>query len=240
MSNLKDMTLTAHGGLDRWSRLSTATARITTGGVLWALKGQVGVIDESTVTVELHRQFTSHTPFGAPGWRDAYTPERVEILDESGEVVEERDEPRAAFSGHELETPWDRLHLAYFSGYAMWTYLTEPFSWALPGVETEELGPWEEDGERWTRLRVVFPSTVATHSGVNVYYLDDGFRIRRHDYTAEVLGLDAPVAHYCTEHQEFQGILAPTRRRVHLLDDEGYPMPEPLIVTIDLHEIEFA
>jgi hypothetical protein len=42
-------------------------------------------------------------------------------------VVEERANPRASFAGHVLETPWDRIQLAYFRGYAMWTYLTTPF-----------------------------------------------------------------------------------------------------------------
>jgi hypothetical protein len=38
------------------------------------------------------------------------------------------------------------LQLAYFAGYAMWTYLSEPYSLTLPGVHTEELGKWNEDG----------------------------------------------------------------------------------------------
>jgi hypothetical protein len=41
---------------------------------------------------------------------------------------------RAADSG--------RYQLAYFAGYAMWTYLTEPASLILPGVVTEEIDPW--------------------------------------------------------------------------------------------------
>src|SRR5689334_8921262 len=28
--------------------------------------------------------------------------------------------------------PWDRLHLTYFLGYALWNYLTAPFLFALP------------------------------------------------------------------------------------------------------------
>jgi len=33
---------------------------------------------------------------------------------------------------------WDDLHLAYFSGYAMWNYLTTPFLFAMEGFEVEE------------------------------------------------------------------------------------------------------
>jgi hypothetical protein len=34
--------------------------------------------------------------------------------------------PQASFAGHALETPWTEPQLAYFAGYAMWTYLNLP------------------------------------------------------------------------------------------------------------------
>jgi hypothetical protein len=49
---------------------------------------------------------------------------------------------------------WDDLQLAYF---AKWTYLNTPFLFVLPGVETEEIQSWQEDGEAWRRLKVTFP-----------------------------------------------------------------------------------
>jgi hypothetical protein len=168
-----------------------------------------------------------------------HSPDRVAIENESGEVLEERLNPRQAFAGHTLETPWDRLHLAYFTGYAMWTYLTQPFSWVEPGVEVEELEPWQEDGETWRRLRVTFPENIATHSPQAVYYLDDSGLIRRQDYVAEVAGVTGQAAHYSSEHREFDGIIVPTRRRVHLVGEDGAVMPEPLIVTIDLDDVRF-
>ena len=33
--------------------------------------------------------------------------------------------------------------LAYFVGTAMWTYLTQPFTFTLPGFDTSELEPWQ-------------------------------------------------------------------------------------------------
>ena len=38
-----------------------------------------------------------------------------------------------------METQWDNLYLVYFSGCAMWTYLTSPFLLKLPNVQTEEI-----------------------------------------------------------------------------------------------------
>jgi hypothetical protein len=53
-----------------------------------------------------------------------------------------------------METPWSMLQLAYSAGYAMWTYLSEPYSLTFPGIETEELAVWNENGQKWRRLVV--------------------------------------------------------------------------------------
>jgi len=239
MHDLREHVIAAHGGLDRWEKLHHVSMHMLAGGALWGIKGQDGVINDCTVRVDLHRQFVSHAPFGGPDLHDTYTPDRVSIENDHGAVLEERVRPREAFAGHTLETPWDRLHLAYFAGYAMWTYLTQPFSWVRPGVQVEELEPWPEDGEMWRRLRVVFPTDVATHSRNNVYYVDGEGLIRRHDYTTEVLGSTSPAAHYSFERHNFDGILVPTRRRVHLIDEDGAVMPEPVVMSIELDEVRF-
>jgi hypothetical protein len=49
-----------------------------------------------------------------------FTPDRVWIGRRDVWAIEERSNPCAAFSGHDRTTPWDRLHLTYFLGYAMW------------------------------------------------------------------------------------------------------------------------
>jgi hypothetical protein len=119
--------------------------------VLWPLKGQAGVLDDVVVTASLHQERVSHRPFGAADRHSAFTPERVAIETEDGTVVEALDEPRASFAGHAPETQWSTLQLAYFVGTAMWTYLTQPFTFALPGFQTRELEPWVQDGQRWRR-----------------------------------------------------------------------------------------
>ena len=64
-------------------------------------------------------------------------------------MVADRDNPRASFAGHGMQTPWDPLHRAYFNGYALWTYLTTPFLLTIAGVQVEEIEPWSETGETW-------------------------------------------------------------------------------------------
>ncbi|WP_326565446.1 hypothetical protein VSH64_26730 [Amycolatopsis rhabdoformis] len=239
MGDLLDFAVEAHGGLKRWCELRTVTAHLANGGVVFPLKGQAGVLDDITVQVDLHRQFTSHAPFGEPGLRTAFRGEHVAIENEAGEVVAERDHTRASFAGHTLESKWDRLQTAYFAGYAMWTYLTTPFTLMRPGFRTEELDPWHEDGETWRRLRVEFPDDITTHNKVQTFYFDSDGLIRRHDYDAEMVA-GGLAAHYSTDHREVDGIVVPTRRRVYTAGEDGRPVLEPLLVSIDLDDIRFA
>ncbi|MCM0678883.1 hypothetical protein NCC78_30055 [Micromonospora phytophila] len=241
MNELLARVIDVHGGLDRWNELTSVSARVLGGGGLWVLKGQDGVLNDVVTRVELHRQVARTAPFGGPGLRSVVTPDRAAIETEAGEVVEERIHPRDAFAGHDVNTPWDRLHLAYFNGYAMSNYLTEPFLLAGPGFQIEELQPHREDGEVWRPLKVVFPDDVATHSREQIYYVDDAGHIRRHDYVTDVLGPNAPVAaNYSFDPQEFDGILVPTRRLVYLTDGQGNVAKDTVIVSIELRDVTFS
>jgi hypothetical protein len=236
--SLIELAIAAHGGRERWQELNRVRAHLHCGGVIWELKGHAGALDDINVDVDLHRQFASHSPFLSPGMRTAFAADRVAILDADDQVVEERANPRASFAGHVLETPWDPIQLAYFCGYAMWTYLTTPFVFAEPGFRAEELEPWQEGGETWRRLRVHYPEQIATHTGEQTFYIDEKGLIRRHDYTAEIINGGA-AAHYSYRHTEVDGIVVPTERRVYPIGPGGSALPEPLLVSINLDNIQF-
>jgi hypothetical protein len=155
-----------------------------------------------------------------------------------GEVVEERANPRESFSGHKFDTPWDSLHLAYFAGYAMWTYMNTPFLFALSGIETEDLESWQENGETLRRLKVTFPDSIATHSAVQTFYFDRQGRLKRHDYEVDVAG-GTPAAHYVSGLTDVSGILIPTRHMIYPRQPDGHAAPAPLVVSIDISHIEF-
>ena len=239
MAELLDTVVEAHGGLKRWNELETVTAHLAQGGVLWALKGHQGVLDDVFVTASLHEERESHYPFAAAGQRSVFTPERVAIETDRGSGVEALEQPRASFAGHTLETPWTTLQLAYFVGTAMWTYLTQPFTFTLPGFETAELEPWQENGEQWHRLRVVWPGHLATHSTVQTVYVGNDGLIRREDYDVDILG-GSTGAHYMSGYTQVSGIMIPIGHRIFPRTPEGQALTEPLLVSIDLSEITFA
>jgi hypothetical protein len=238
MTELLDIVIEAHGGLERWNQLDAISARLIQGGALWELKGQPGVLDDVFVRASLHDERESHHPFGAPDRRSSFTPDRVAIETTAGDVLEALDQPRTSFSGHTLESRWTTLQLAYFVGTAMWTYLTQPFTFAMPGFETQELDPWLEGAEEWRRLSVVWPSYLATHSTAQtLYFGSDGF-IRRHDYDVEIQG-GTGGAHFMRGYTKVAGIMIPTSHRVFPRHPDGQALSEPLLVSIDLSDISF-
>jgi hypothetical protein len=240
MSDLLQTAVDAHGGLERWNELASVQARLVQGGALWGLKGHEGLLDDVVVTANLHEERVSHSPFGAPDRHSAFAPpDRVAIEQDDGTVVDVLEQPRATFAGHTLETPWTQVQLAYFVGTAMWTYLTQPFTLTMEGFQTIELEPWDEPGQQLRRLRVTWPSYLATHSTVQTLYLTEDGLISRHDYDVEISGGLGGV-HYVSDYFEVAGIKVPTKRRVFPRNADGSSATEPLVVSIDLSNIVFS
>lgn len=238
MTDLVDVTIDAHGGLDRFNKFSFLTARLVQGGVLWGLKGQPTVLEHAHVRVALKREWVSHWPFAPTENHSEFVPERVTIVTPNGEVVDKLDAPRESFTGYAMETPWSTAQVAYFAGYTMWTYLTSPFILARPGVVAEEIEPWTENGETWRRLRVTFPQSIATHSTVQTFYLDDAGLLRRHDYDVEIQGSN-PAVRYLLEPINVQGIVLPSKLRIFPRNDDNTAARDPLIVSVDLSDYTF-
>src|ERR1700730_18145667 len=239
MEDLLALAVDAHGGMTRWDAIQTVTADLTIGGGLWDLQGKTGILKEARYEADVHIQRATLGRFTAPDRHVRFSPERLVLETDAGEVMEIPDHPRSAFKGHVRETPWDELHVAYFSGYAMWTYLTQPFLYAYQGFQAVEIAPWEEEGEGWRRLEVIFPSYIASHTRRQVSYFGPDGLIRRHDYTVDVLG-GAAGAHYISGYREFDGVVVPTRRRVFAMGPGNRPARDALLVSIDLTSTSFC
>ncbi|MHB9856055.1 hypothetical protein ACSYGO_43385 [Streptomyces krungchingensis] len=237
MDDLVTTVIEAHGGLARYNRFSSATVHFRLGGSLWRLKGQEGTLSQGTVRLSLLRQYASHHPFTAAGLWTSVTARRVAVETVGCEVTAERFDPRASFPS-DAHAAWDDLQLAYFTGYAMWTYLTSPFTFGSPGFRSVELPPVVEEGEIWRRLEVTFPEHIATHCRRQVFFFDSDGLLRRHDYTPEVVNA-GPAAHYPSAYEEFDGIMVPTRRRVYRLGADGTVFREQKLVTIDIDSVLF-
>jgi hypothetical protein len=239
MNDLLQFAVDAHGGLAAWNAFTDLELNLSIGGAIWDLKKNPRLLRDVTYNMKTHVEQLTITRFSAPDRRIRFVPSRLTLETLGGNVIESRDNPRAAFVGQTAGTPWDNLHVAYFSSYALWTYFNSPFLYTLPGFETQEIASWHENGETWRRLKVIFPDTVASHVKEQITYFGPDGLMRRHDYTVEILG-GATGANYALNYREFQGIKVPTTRRIFAYDENLQKVPDPVLVSIDVANVRFS
>jgi hypothetical protein len=116
MNELLARIIDAHGGIDYWNRYERVEAMIVSGGGLFRLKGVPQDSTSRRMTVWLHEERSSVFPYGGPDQRTMFTPERIAIENLDGTIVAQSQAPRDSFAGHQMGTPWDSLHRAYFNG----------------------------------------------------------------------------------------------------------------------------
>lgn len=235
MSDLLESAVAAHGGMDRWKQVKSITVDAAIGGALWALKNQADALKDVRVEVDTGRERLT-MDFAGLDRQAIFEPRRVVLQRRDGALIDARDDPEKSFDGHQLDTPWDDMHLVYFTGEALWTYLNTPFLYTWSGFATEEIAPIEADGETWRRLQVTFPDHIKSHTRRQISCFGPDGLLRRHDFTIDVIG-GATGMLYATGYREVDGIIIPATRRGYAWQGDYQLVPEPLLVTIDMREI---
>jgi hypothetical protein len=235
--SLLTSVLDAHGGVERWRSFDRVTAKVVSGGFLWAMKGIALDSTPRRMTSNFRLQRTRTGPFGDPDWHMTYQPDRVAIETEGGDLVAEQLAPRETFDGHAWESPWTPLQLGYFNGYAMWTYYNLPFLLGEPGVETTDIPSITLDGRTLRGLRAEFSAGIHTHCPTQQLYFDDEGLLRRHDYQVDVAG-GTLAAHLVSDYVEVQGLRLPTQRRVFMRNEDGTFATDRVLVSVDLSDFE--
>jgi hypothetical protein len=235
MNDLLESAVAAHGGLDRWNQVKSITVDASITGALWALKSKGDALKDARFEVDTTRErLTVH--YAGQDKQSVFEPHRVVIQRRDGALIDARDDPERSFDGHQLQTPWDDIHLTYFTGEALWTYLNTPFLYTRPGFVTEEIAPIETDGETWRRLTVTFPDHIKSHTRQQISCFGPDGLLRRHDFTIDILG-GATGMLYATDYRDVDGIIIPTTRRGYAWQGSYQQVPEPLLVAIDMGEI---
>jgi hypothetical protein len=235
MNNLLQTAVATHGGLQRWHEINTIKVAASIAGAIWFVKGQGDYLKNVVMTVDTKRERLI-TDFPGQDKRFVFDLPRLVMEHVDGRPIEVRDDPEHSFAGHQRDTPWDDLHVAYFQGEALWTYLTAPFLYTYDGFVTEEISAIQVDGETWRRLKVTFPESVKSHSREQISCFGPDGLLRRHDYTVDILG-GATGLNYASEYRNVGGIMIPTKRRVYAYEGNYVPVMEPLLVAIDMGEI---
>ncbi len=235
MNDLLKLAVTAHGGLERWNKVTAIKVAASITGGIWWIKSKGDVLKNIVMIAETKKERLV-TEFPGQDKRSIFEPGRVVMETAAGALVERCDNPEASFVGQLRDTPWDDIHVAYFCGEALWTYLNTPFLYTYPGFTSEEIAPITVEGETWRRLKVIFPDSVKSHTREQISCFGPDGLLRRHDYTVDILG-GATGLNYASEYRDVDGIIVPTRRRVYAYEGNYQPVKEPLLVAIDMSEV---
>ncbi|MFK3968667.1 hypothetical protein ACI2KT_34475 [Ensifer adhaerens] len=233
-NDLLDKALEAHGGFERWKKFRGMASTIRTGGKLWAFKGTPLPSVPRRAVTEFHRQWTQVAPFGQLDWTMTWTPGHVAITNRDGATIAERDDGRKAFD-RSFGGQWDPLNLAYFNGYAMWTYHAAPFVFGERDYEVRDIEPIESDSELLRGILVKFPERIHSHSQEQRFYFTADGLVRRHDYTVDVWA-DVRAAHFMFDYVDVEGLKYPTRRSVFTVKPDGSLDQDFNAVTIELSD----
>ncbi|WP_040806245.1 hypothetical protein [Nocardia concava] len=232
MNDLLASAVAAHGGLERWNQIRAIRVEASISGAFWEMKGKSDLLKDVRFEVDTTRQRMAMDYVGHDR-RSLFEPDRV-VLQQADGTVLTRDNPDRSFAGHTLETPWDDLHLAYFTGEALWTYLTTPFLLTRPGFICEEITPLDAEGEPWRRLHVTFPDHIKTHTRKQIFCFGPDNLLRRHDFTIDIVDPTTESHLYATNYRNINGILIPATRRAYTtLGDTRIPL-----VSIDMTRLE--
>ena len=233
MNDLLATAVAAHGGLDRWNQIKTINVKAAISGAFWQIKGKADAMSDVRLEVDTTQQQLT-MDYVSQDRRSLFQPDRVVLQQPDGTVVDARDNPERSFAGHEFHTPWDDLHLAYFTGEALWTYLNTPFLFTWPGFVCEEIAPIEADGETWRRLKVTFPDHIKSHTRTQVFCFGPDGLLRRHDFTIDIVDPTTESQLYAADYRDVDGIVIPATRRAYA------PMGDDQIVFVAIDMADIA
>jgi hypothetical protein len=237
MNQLLNLAVKAYGGLERWNKVKSVKVTASITRAIWFVKSKGDVLKNVVMTVDTKAERLV-ADFPGQDKRSIFEPNRVVMEKLDGTPIESRDNPEQSFQGQQRETPWDDIHVAYFCGEALWTYLNTPFLYTHEGFETEEISSIQVEGEAWRRLKVTFPDSVKSHTREQISCFGPDGLLRRHDYTVDILG--ATGLNYASAYRDVDGIIVPTKRRIYAYEGDYQIVKEPLLVSIDMGEIVLA
>jgi hypothetical protein len=236
--DLLDLAVEAHGSLARWNEVSSIKIDVSITGGIWYVKGQPDVLKDIVMNVDTKQERVT-TTFVGQDRRTVFDPGKVVIEGLDGRIQEVREDPEESFAGQTTASPWDAVHVAYFSGEALWTYLNTPFLYTQDRFKSEEIASIQVDNETWRRLKVVFPDEVKSHTREQNFCFGPDGLLRRHDYSVDILG-GATGLNYASNYREVDGLMFPTTRRVYAYEGDYKLVPEPLLVAVDISGITLS
>jgi hypothetical protein len=107
-------------------------------GAIWYVKSKGDFLKIVVLTAETRNERVT-VDFPGQDKRAIFEPNRIVIETADGTLTEARDNPEESFEGQQRETPWNDIHVVYFVGEALWTYLNTPFLYSTKASQMRRL-----------------------------------------------------------------------------------------------------
>jgi hypothetical protein len=235
---LLDHVLRAGGDLDLWRQMRRFTVHMSIRGALIAARCPGVKLPEFVAEGDTREPALEIIGFTALDLRALYRPDWTALEQPDGCRLNERRATPEELTRQLQSATWDYLHLAHYCGGLIWSYLTTPFVLAEPDVECEELESMKVHGQRWRRLKVLYPARLVTHAREQTLYFDRQGLLRRLD-TSAVHADGTQIAHFFSGHQRYSGILVPTMSRVLTIEASGALVDKPPLLDVEIFEAQF-
>src|SRR5271165_3394183 len=103
MNDLLNLAVTAHGGLERWNRVSAVKMAASITGAIWHVKNKPEYLRNVVMTADARTERVV-TEFPGQDKRSIFEPHRIVMEKLAGTVIESRNDPEKSFEGHMRET----------------------------------------------------------------------------------------------------------------------------------------
>jgi hypothetical protein len=205
---LLDRVLEAAGG-GRWTHLHQFTSHLLLDGTLIAPFVGPRSCKEIVAEGDLETRSVRISGFQPRGRTWGFNPDYVTIQREDGAFQGSTQVP----APRPFHRPKDESEVVYLCGLSIWTCMTAPMVLLGEGSQVEELGPWQEHGETWQRLKVRTPEGALAYARELLMYFGEDGLIRRTDFDM-VCGEATSLVAYASAHQAFSGMTVPTLHRI--------------------------
>src|SRR5271156_5530625 len=96
MSDLLDLAVNAHGGLDRWNKVNAIRVAASITGAIWYVKGKPDFLKNVILTVDTRKERVI-VELLSQQKRAIFEPNRISLETSTGALVEARDNPEKSF-----------------------------------------------------------------------------------------------------------------------------------------------
>jgi hypothetical protein len=103
MTELLNLALQAHGGLDRWNKVKAIKVAASITGAIWYVKSKGDFLKNVVLTAETRNERVT-VDFPGQDKRAIFEPNRIVIETADGTLTEARDNPEESFEGQQRET----------------------------------------------------------------------------------------------------------------------------------------